>query len=452
MSPILKFKLPDGYDGGQLIRELSQDYEIKKEPPRDAGFVIYDTFDWRLFNKSLCLFSSGNKLWLRKLFQTEIVSSHEFSALPAFMDDFPDGGLKEVLIPIIKARALLRLVEVYSRSTPYRILNPDKKTVVRLIYEEYRPSPKDAPPLGAYFGAEPVKGYPKYYRQLTQRLRKAGLTPSKEDIYFNALDSAAKKSGSYSAKINLKLAPRMHAEEAAKVILHFLLQIIKINEAYLAMDIDTEFLHDFRVAIRRTRSALGQIKDVFPPETTERFKKDFAFVGKLSNRLRDLDVYLLRQKIYKTMLPPVLRDDIDPFFVYLREKRSQAFKEVINGLTSKTYEQILIDWEGFLNSPPDDPPLAANAALSIIVLARKRIFKRYRSIKKGGRQIVEDNNDAAMHALRIECKKLRYLMEFFSSLKSATWAASIFPSMRKIEPRPTTGSIPSRPPSAATSI
>ena len=28
--------------------------------------------------------------------------------------------------------------------------------------------------------------------------------------------------------------------------------------------LDTEFLHDFRVALRRTRSLLGQIRDVFP--------------------------------------------------------------------------------------------------------------------------------------------------------------------------------------------
>jgi CHAD domain-containing protein len=46
-------------------------------------------------------------------------------------------------------------------------------------------------------------------------------------------------------------------------------------------DLDTEVLHDFRVSIRRTRSALVLMKSVFAQIVTDRFKKDFAFVGKL---------------------------------------------------------------------------------------------------------------------------------------------------------------------------
>jgi CHAD domain-containing protein len=99
-----------------------------------------------------------------------------------------------------------------------------------------------------------------------------------------------------------------------------LLQIMKINEANLEKDLDTEVLHDFRVSIRRTRSALVLMKSVFAQIVTDRFKKDFAFVGKLTNQLRDLDVYLLNADAFKAMLPPVLRDDIDPLFDYLRKK------------------------------------------------------------------------------------------------------------------------------------
>ena len=434
MPPILKFELPDEYDGGQLIHKLNQDYRIKKEPQRDASFVIYDTFDWRLFNKSFFLYSSGNALFLRKPLQTKIVHRYEFSALPTFIADFPAGGFKEALAPIIKARALLRLVQVYGRSRLYRILNPDKKTVARLIYEEFRLSPeKDAPALTTHLGAGSVKGYPKHYRKLTQRLQQAGFKINRKDVCFKALESVNKKPGDYSAKVNLKLDPAMRSDAATKVILRFLWQIIKINEAYLVRDIDTEFLHDFRVSIRRTRSALGQIKDVFPPQTTERFKKDFAFAGKLSNRLRDLDVYLLKQNTYKAMLPAALREDIDPFFVYLREKRSQVFQEVMSGLASKAYQQIVKDWEVFLKNPPDDPPVAANARVPIAVLARKRIFKRYRTIIKTSQQILENTDDEAMHVLRIECKKLRYLMEFFSSLFPRAKINTLIGQLRKLQ-------------------
>ena len=57
--------------------------------------------------------------------------------------------------------------------------------------------------------------------------------------------------------------------------------------------LDTEFLHDFRVALRRTRSLLGQIRDVFPAAAVEHFSSEFSWIGRLTGPPRDLDVLLL---------------------------------------------------------------------------------------------------------------------------------------------------------------
>jgi len=414
----LRFILPNGYGERQLISQISDNYSIKKERPVFKSFTFYDTFDWRLFNKSFVLYESGNQLFLRKLFKHIIRNSINIISPPVFIWDFPDSKLKDQLEPIIKMRALLKLVEVQSRSLPYRILNQNEKTVVRLVYEEIRPSgTKDAPVLATYLWLKPVKGYPKYSQHLAEQCEESGfLMEKKEDIYFKALEAVNKKPGNYSSKLKVHLDPDMRPDEATKTIFHSLLQVMKINEANIKKDLDTEFLHDFRVAVRRTRSALGQIKFVFPQETTERFKKDFAFVGKLSNQLRDLDVYLLKEDTFKTMLPAVLHDDINPLFDYLREKRSKVLKEVISGLKSKKYVQIFQDWEVFLNNTSPEFPSAPNADLPIINIARKRIYKIYLKIVKNGNQILENTQDEMLHALRIECKKLRYLMEFFSSL------------------------------------
>ena len=414
----LQYNLPNGYKKHQLISELADHYTIKRDPAIDERFAIFDTFDWRLFNKSLMLYASGNKLSLRKLAKSEIMQRAEISPLPVFIRDFPDSQLKQLLAPIIKMRALLKLVDVYSRSMPYRILNQDEKTVARLAYEEIRPSlKKNAPPLATYLWLKPVKGYPKYARNLAKQVEKAGFAQSKvEDIYFKALEGVDKKPGGYSAKVNIKLDPLMPADAATKIILRFLLYVMRTNEANIERDLDTEFLHDFRVAIRRTRSALGQIKYIFPAKTANRFKQDFAFVGKLSNELRDLDVYLLNEDTYKAMLPPILHDDIYPLFEHLREKRSRALQNVMRGLKSKKYAKILQDWEAFLNKPRRNSRSAPNAQLPVIDLARKRIYKKYRSVVKAGNLILENSEDEMLHVLRIQCKKLRYLMEFFASL------------------------------------
>jgi len=414
----LKFNLPDGHDEKQIIQQLADKYAIKKEPSVAERFTIYDTFDWRLFNKSLILHSSGSKLYLRKLTKSEISDSVEFSRAPVFIRDFPDGELKDKLTPILKMRALIPLVEFHSRVTHYRILNPDEKTVARLAYEKVWPNRnRRRSALAHRLSLRPVKGYDKYSHNLAKSLKEAGLTIlTEKELFLNALASANKKPGSYSAKINIQLDPAMRSDQAAKVILRVLLNVMRINEALFEKDLDTEVLHDFRVAIRRTRSALAQIKNVFPTRTADRFKKNFAYAGKLSNVLRDLDVYLLNQDAYKAMLPAVLRGDIDPLFRHLRKKRANAFQQVRRGLKSKKYEKIMKDWETFLNKPPPDSATAPNAELPVIDLARRRIYKKYRGIVKTGSKILANTEDKMLHILRIECKKLRYLMEFFASL------------------------------------
>jgi CHAD domain-containing protein len=49
-------------------------------------------------------------------------------------------------------------------------------------------------------------------------------------------------------------------------------------------------------------------------------------------------------------------------------------------------------------------------------VAKAIIHKRYRKVIKKGRQISATTPDEKLHELRIDCKKLRYLLEFFTSL------------------------------------
>ena len=49
-------------------------------------------------------------------------------------------------------------------------------------------------------------------------------------------------------------------------------------------------------------------------------------------------------------------------------------------------------------------------------VADARIWSMYRRVRKAGRAITLDSPASELHALRKHCKKLRYLLEFFSSL------------------------------------
>ena len=49
----------------------------------------------------------------------------------------------------------------------------------------------------------------------------------------------------------------------------------------------------------------------------------------------------------------------------------------------------------------------------VIDLARKKIYKKYRSIVKAGSMPLGNAENDMLHALRIECKKLRYFNRVF---------------------------------------
>jgi CHAD domain-containing protein len=435
MSDTVKFSLPEGQNTGNPISELASHFNIKKDPVDQRFISIYDTFDWRLFNKLLVLFKSGNKLFLRKLNENEILQSVSIKSMPAFIWDFPDGGFKEKLLPILEARILLKLVELETRSTPYRILNHDEKTVARIVHEEICSFPDNNAPLpSSQLCIYPVKGYLKYSRRIAKFFEGTGLKISREDdIYFSGLTAAGKKPGSYSTKMDILLKHDMRSDDAAKAIFCFLLRIIRINGENIEKDLDTEFVHDFRVAVRRTRTALGEIKNIFPEEATERFKKDFSSLGKLTGELRDLDIYLLKKNAYIAKLPPALSNNINPLFGYLKKKRSDALRKVIQELKSKKYSGILRDWELFLNKPRQDSPETLNAGCPAIEMARTRIYKKYRGVIKAGCRTLEGADDKKLHELRIHCKKLRYMMEFFSSLFSHEKINALIDQLKKLQ-------------------
>jgi CHAD domain-containing protein len=430
----INFILPKDYDQREFIRELQDQYLIQEEKTVSERYVYYDTFDWRLYNKSLILCSTAQTLLLQSLDTHTVLERATITAPPVFLSDVPSGSLQEKIAPIIAMRALLTLFAMDTQCTHIRIMNKDAKTVVRLRCETgTMAEAKDAQPFATCLWLKPVRGYAKEARRLSKWLTNKGYLLAHDHLYLQGLAAVEKHPRAYSSKIRLQLQPTLRADEATKIILRSLLHVIKCNEEGVKNDIDTEFLHDFRVAIRRTRSALGQIKEVFPADVTARFQKDFAYLGSMTNRVRDLDVYLLHKECYTALLPAQVRPDIEPLFAYLQRERTKAFRTLVRRLRSQTYADILQRWEAFLTQPPAEDASAANAARPIIEVARKRIRHRCRSVVQLGTDLLAETDSQRLHALRIACKKLRYVLEFFASLFPGKKTALLVEHLRTLQ-------------------
>jgi len=199
-----------------------------------------------------------------------------------------------------------------------------------------------------------------------------------------------------------------------RTIMLELLTTIEANIDGTIGDLDTESLHDLRVACRRTRTALTQLKGVLPAETVAPFNAEFKWVGSVTGLLRDLDVFLLEMPTYHTILPARATTDLEPLAKLIKTTRNRALISVADALRSSRFTQLVTSWRQTLEA--NEPSPCPHASRPTVELANERITKAYRRILKRDKELDTDLPAGALHRLRIDAKKLRYLLEFFRSL------------------------------------
>ena len=413
----LSYRFPQNMTIDTAIRRLRADFKLKKDFSWSGKRCFYDTFDWRLYNKSLILYSEQNTMHLKSISSQLIQDSIALKKIPKFTADLPSGVFRDKLSSILEMRALIKLICLPVNHIKYRILDKKDKTNLYLVIENNKLKHGQK----SYFNFTictlfPIKGYEKYVKHMANWLQAHGFVEVNQNILEKILQYHPRYPTDYSSKINIKLSPDMTASIAVKTILAHLFNTMKINQQGIIKDIDSEFLHDYRVAIRRIRSAFGQLKDVFSEDIYVKAKKDFCYLGRLTNRMRDLDVYLLKEEEFQRMLPVEIQGYIKPFFQKTKKARSVEHNKVTNLLTSDDYNNMMHYWEIFFDNSLSKQQEGLKSQKEVLILAKKIIRKRYMKVIKLVSSITESSPDILLHKLRIECKKLRYLLEFFSSL------------------------------------
>ncbi|MEA1998587.1 MAG: CHAD domain-containing protein [Euryarchaeota archaeon] len=421
MEKRIFFTLLEDKTHQDLIHTVSESYLIAHDPPTTMRKRYFDSFDWLLYKENFVLLKRDDTIYLEDLKSFEVVAEchwrHKEEA--RFWWDFPDCELKTKLNECLDVRALLPFLTFVQRREKLYILNNDEKTVLRLYLDEINLNGDVSSTESIRtVTLDPVRGYEDAFRGFHQFLERLKVAEPCENLFDLMLKQPRRKPGDYSSKVKVALTRDMGGSAATRKILIYLLKVMKQNEDGVIRDIDTEFLHDFRVSGRRTRSALSQIKDVFPEVELDRFKQDFRVLGQYSNKLRDLDVYLHNKGQYLAMLPENLRPGLDPFFMDLRKERENELIRFVELLRSDFYRLLVSDWESFLVSDAahEAARTLINAEEPVITLAKTFIWRRYKKIMKVGAKIDNNLPDEKLHRLRIQCKKLRYLLEFFASL------------------------------------
>jgi len=412
-----------------LMSELDKNFDCSLETTHDFTRVFYDTFDWRLYRQGQVLFYQAykqeNKLFLLNKDSgtvkeiAPLLKSIQFNSVL----DLPLSRLRDKVAPIILMRALLSVVRIKGEMQKLVLRNKDEKIVVRLSIEQNCIAFDDdvrQNELPIRIIIEPVRGYQSEQRNVEKILKaRESFDTGKYCQLDMALQSIGRHACDYSSKMNIELDPSTHSGRAVKTVLQQLLEALNANEEGVLKNIDSEFLHDYRVAVRRVRSILTQMKGTLPRDKFEYFKKEFSWLGAVTTPARDLDVYLLEFDKLQNSLLPEIQSDLLPFKDFLLVQQQNAYADLRMAVKSQRYVKLKQSLKTFLRTSTESYKNAPNAAIDIKSQANDRIRRSYHRVIKEASQLTPDSPAYDFHELRKSCKKLRYLLEFFQCLYPA---------------------------------
>jgi CHAD domain-containing protein len=228
----------------------------------------------------------------------------------------------------------------------------------------------------------------------------------------------------------MDLVPTVRADVGARQIHLALLGILAANEPGLRSNLDTEFLHDFRVAVRRARSLLGQIRNVFPPEVVEHVSAEFAWIGRLTGQPRDIDVLILALRARQGDVPA---GDLEALMSFLGQVRQREHRGLVEALDSDRYRRLLVEWEAFLRRPVLCELETNDAGRPLVEVVSRRAWRLTRRIARNAKVIDGGTTAAHLYEVRICAKKLRYLIDVMPAFYDAADLERILSALKKLQ-------------------
>lgn len=400
-------------------------------------FTVLDTFDGRVRRAGACLTRDSNHGPTTVSWQTSVGGGKVAARLdrPAsFAWDFPKGPLQQRVASVIGPRRLLAQADAEEYGSLLDVLDERGKTVARLRIASGQaklPVPTAAwQPLPTLITLTALRGYEDAYRRLVPVLEsRPGLEHCSEGRLAVLLGHVGASPCADVSLPAVELTPAVRADAGAREIHLALLRILEANEPGLRADVDTEFLHDFRVAVRRTRSLLGQVRHVFPSKAVQHFSTEFSWLGRLTGPPRDLDVLLLALR-RGDELADVHRE---PLIAALSAIQRQEHDRLIEALDGARYRALLSEWRSFLEERVVPEPDAVNAGAPLADVVSRRAWRLSRRIARKAEVLCAGTPADDIHAIRIDAKKLRYLIDVTPGFRDDADLAFVLKALKALQ-------------------
>ncbi len=445
MSSEWVYSLADISAGFYFQHTLSQQTQLQFLKPFQFYVQYWDSLDERLNRVGIRLWKEEQpRMQLKLIFQEASGCIRSLSPDEALfrVDDIPSMEIRRKLQPLLEPRPLLPHLRIQRKRTSWIRKNMEGKQVLYLLLEQdlefYRPirfpgdEETETKPGLTHLRLQGVRGHFKALEEFKEWLEtRNGLLPLENDFFDHYINLLELGKGKKPKNERKPLHPNLHAHEAVCRILRIQFEIMKNNLSGTLWEKDIEFLHDFRVACRRSRSILSQLKSAFPEAFINPFLEDFPWLSRLTIAVRDLDVFLLkmRSEEFKKRFGEI---SLQPLIDWLEGRRDEEQNLLGSHLQSERFQKLSQSWNAFLHGQ-SSIDLNAEEPSKIKPLASRRIHLLSQRSLKEGRAIPDEEAHLAFHELRKTCKKLRYLLEAFRPLYYKTEILAPVKSLKKFQ-------------------
>ncbi len=421
-----------------LLEALTKDWRCVSGRRTVRRVQYFDTHEWGLYFNDLRLTLESGGLRLAPLEESEsgvapTLLDLDSESPPRFWWEFPQGDLRDALSSRLGLRALIDRGTLRISTLPVDIKNRDDKTVVRSSIESFADAKKPRRTIFRALTARAVRGYDDELTAFESTVaEQLELDTDSRTVFDRLLEYQELVPTPYTSKPKVFIARGESLRETVVAMLRASLELVDANTQGTIDDVDTEFLHHFRTSVRRSRSLLSLVKGALGADIEDRLKSDLRELQQRTNRLRDLDVFLLDQAAFRSLLPASLHPGLAAWQLVLEAQRGQEQKRLARFLRSASFERKMTSMRRQIEQASANDPTATGESPSALA-GPEIVLKRYRRVRKRGRAITPSTPDEAIHDLRIDCKKLRYTLEFFESVLPADTLGTVLPRLKKLQ-------------------
>jgi CHAD domain-containing protein len=208
------------------------------------------------------------------------------------------------------------------------------------------------------------------------------------------------------------------SEAGRKILAHFFARMLA-EEDNVRQKGGTDPIHDMRVATRRLRSALDTFEAYYHYKAIKPFMKMLRKVARSLGAVRDLDVFRIKADTYAESLPEDSRSGLQALLNDWQGQLDDARAALIDVLDGQNYSQFVAEFAHFVTTPDKDaikiPHKERAMPHRVRHIAPRLIYQRY-EVVRAYETVLDDASLDTLHMLRIDAKRLRYMLESFEEV------------------------------------